>query len=241
MNICQCFLVILRDFCLLLTVAGLNCLEENWSSKYNKIWFSLIDNCNDDQFSCGDGLCIPSLYHCNFGRQCPDGRDELTCGSDCDFESGLCGWINSAGLEIKWMAKQGPTDTSNTGPTNDHTYSNSTGTYYYMEASNRKKAGAVAHLESAMYVSSAQKCKLTFWYSMYGQEIGGMNAYVKTEEGEMKKVWSISGDQGQQWQQVGVPECLDKKYYACKCTYKVQSVKDVIDIKCKIIVIIIIL
>lgn len=107
---------------------------------------------------------------------------------------------------MKWIAQQGPTGTINTGPLNDHTFSNSSGTYYYVEASttNRAKVGDVARLESAMYISSGQNCKLTFWYSMYGQQIGGMNAYVKTEEGELKKVWDKAGDQGQQWQQVGV-------------------------------------
>lgn len=162
------------------------------------------DNCNADQFSCGGGLCIPSLYHCNFGIECPDAKDELTCGSDCDFESGLCGWVNSAGLQMKWLPQQGPTTTRNTGPLTDHTFEgvSSNGTYYYVEASRRGNAGDIAHLESAMYVSSADKCTLTFWYSLYGERIGGINVYLKTEEDVLMRLFNESGNHGQQWQQV---------------------------------------
>lgn len=90
------------------------------------------------------------------------------------------------------------------GPENDHTYKNATGTYMYLETSVRTDKLSPAHLETAMYVSSADKCKLTFWYSMYGKEVGGMNVYLKNEQGHRLSIWSLSGNQGPDWKQVGV-------------------------------------
>ena len=82
--------------------------------------FYVAGDCANDQFQCSAGSCIPSLYHCNFGTECPDASDETSCGTDCDFENGLCGWVNSAGLPMKWISKQGPTGTKRTGMVIDY-------------------------------------------------------------------------------------------------------------------------
>lgn len=97
---------------------------------------------------------------------------------------------------------KGPTKTQNTGPPSDHTYKNASGTYLYLETSRTVDKDVPVHLESAMYVSSTDKCKLTFWYSMYGQRVGSLNVLLKNEKGELLKLWSRSGNQGEKWQQV---------------------------------------
>ena len=40
---------------------------------------------------------------------------------DCNFESGLCQWTQSTVDQFDWTRVQGPTGSSLTGPTNDHT------------------------------------------------------------------------------------------------------------------------
>ena len=39
----------------------------------------MLTKCNDDQFSCQDGSCIPYSSKCNIRKDCPDGFDELNC------------------------------------------------------------------------------------------------------------------------------------------------------------------
>lgn len=34
---------------------------------------------------------------------------------------------------------------------------------------------------------------------MYGSGMGKLNVYIKPQTGAMKKVWSVSGDQGDEW------------------------------------------
>ncbi|XP_067933315.1 MAM and LDL-receptor class A domain-containing protein 1-like [Watersipora subatra] len=161
-------------------------------------------NCGNEKFQCSAGNCISSLFHCNFVKDCSDLSDETDCGTDCTFESGLCGWRNSLGLPVQWDVNKGPTKTQNTGPPSDHTYKNASGTYLYLETSRTVDKDVPVHLESAMYVSSTDKCKLTFWYSMYGQRVGSLNVLLKNEKGELLKLWSRSGNQGEKWQQATV-------------------------------------
>ena len=74
----------------------------------------------------------------------------------------------------------------------------------YIETSTSDSKQSPAHLESAMYVSSAGKCKLTFWYSMYGQRIGDLTVYIKDDKGVMKNLWNRTGNQGSDWLQVSL-------------------------------------
>lgn len=53
-----------------------------------------------------------------------------------------------------------------------------------------------------MYVASAGKCKLNFWYNMYGDQMGDLNVYLKNEDGKLLRLFHQSGDQGEDWKQV---------------------------------------
>lgn len=39
----------------------------------------------------------------------------------CDFESGLCGWLNRQTDDFDWILHSGQSMTQNTGPSMDHT------------------------------------------------------------------------------------------------------------------------
>ena len=50
----------------------------------------------------------------------------------CDFESGVCGWMQLTSDDFDWTRKRGSTPSSNTGPTVDHTLKTTTGTYKHI-------------------------------------------------------------------------------------------------------------
>lgn len=48
------------------------------------------EDCQANEFRCGDGTCINSELKCNRKYDCQDGSDELSCGRfDCCFSYGI--------------------------------------------------------------------------------------------------------------------------------------------------------
>ena len=75
------------------------------------------------------------------------------------------------------------------------------GSYIFIETSAPRRRGQKALLHSALFspTGSTTKC-LRFWYHMYGSQMGTMNIYL-SKNGSLPgtKVWSLSGNQGNQW------------------------------------------
>ena len=75
------------------------------------------------------------------------------------------------------------------------------GSYIFIETSAPRRRGHKALLHSALFspTGSTTKC-LRFWYHMYGSQMGTMNIYL-SKNGSLPgtKVWSLSGNQGNQW------------------------------------------
>ena len=70
---------------------------------------------------------------------------------------------------------------------------------------------------------------------MYGSSMGEMNVYIKPVTGSLRKVWSLSGDQGNDWKMAQVT--LDSN----SSEYQVKVIIIIIVIVIVIIIIIIIL
>lgn len=69
----------------------------------------------------------------------------------------------------------------------------------YIESSAPRKPGQKAWLVSRQIGFTQPQC-VSFYYNMYGDHIGSLNVYVKTgAQLPSTPVWSLSGNQGQQW------------------------------------------
>ncbi|XP_052230823.1 MAM and LDL-receptor class A domain-containing protein 1-like [Dreissena polymorpha] len=123
----------------------------------------------------------------------------------CDFERDNCQWTNTGGDDFDWQRDKGGTQTLTTGPTVDHTLGSSMGYYLYIETSgNNRRIGEKAWLVSDYQDPRTAVC-ISFWYHMYGAGIGSLNVYTKqVSSGSMVKVWQLSGNQGNVWQQANV-------------------------------------
>ena len=73
----------------------------------------------------------------------------------------------------------------------------------YMEASSPSKQGQKARLESGTITQTGSACA-SFYYHMYGINIGSLNVYVKKQTSSGSShlgppVWGRQGNQGNRW------------------------------------------
>ncbi|XP_052068045.1 MAM and LDL-receptor class A domain-containing protein 1-like [Mytilus californianus] len=115
---------------------------------------------------------------------------------DCNFEGGQCYWLTDPVPPYIWEILAGSTPSDGTGPDNDHTTELSDGHYIYLEGSDVEE-GMKSELTSKTISTYGDTC-FTFWYHMYGKDIGTLNVY--TESGNItKRQWSRYGNQGNAW------------------------------------------
>lgn len=155
-------------------------------------------------YQCSDGKCVPPKKVCDFNRDCSDGGDEIDCGYDCTFENNhACKWNDTSRGSFKWTKYRGATPDSNTGPSFDHTTLSPNGYYLYVDAS-RGRRFALASLKSPTLQQSAATCQVTFWYHMYGKNIGTLRVFHQ-EGARVTEMYYIQGNQGNKWLQAKIP------------------------------------
>jgi len=121
------------------------------------------------------------------------------------FESGA-GWTQATGDDGDWVNDASGTPSSNTGPS-----AGADGSYYmFLEASTNGSTGQIGANATAILVSpcfdlsSENSATFTFQNHMYGSNVGSIELEVSTDGTSWTTLWSDSGNQGNQWNEVSV-------------------------------------
>lgn len=124
---------------------------------------------------------------------------ECTSNGSVTLES--C-WINSSSDDFDWDILNGSTWSSNTGPTGDHT--SGSGKYLYTESTDCYYH--TGYIFSPSFNLTSISPRLTFWYHMYGSNMGTMSLQASTNNGSSwsSDLWSLSGNQGNGWYRANV-------------------------------------
>ena len=123
-----------------------------------------------------------------------------SCTADSSVTIGDC-WSNFVGDDFDWDVFSGSTGSGGTGPSDDVTGG---GKYLYTESSSCLNDTA-AVISPTFDVSSLISPFLTFYYHMYGAAMGTLTVYASTDNGvSWTSVWTLSGDQGNSWNQANV-------------------------------------
>jgi hypothetical protein len=132
-----------------------------------------------------------------------------TCGWDPGCEDIICyidnQWINlqnGVNDQIDWRLLNGITPTPNTGPTGDHTLGTIAGRFLYLEPSGECYNKVAILMSPCFDLSSLSSPGLTFWFNMYGADMGSLHIDVVSDGVLHKDVMvPISGDQGTGWKE----------------------------------------
>ncbi|MCI0498283.1 MAG: M12 family metallo-peptidase, partial [Planctomycetales bacterium] len=117
---------------------------------------------------------------------------DLAVLNECDFENGFCDWVNVGGDTTDWTRLSGNTPSNSTGPSSG---ANGSTWYVYVEANNAGTAGNTIILEGPQLDASNYAMTLSFYYHMYGSNIGTLNIDVYHDGAWQNGVWSITGQQ----------------------------------------------
>jgi len=124
-----------------------------------------------------------------------------TCTPDSSVSLFDC-WINATGDSIDWDVFTGATGSESTGPSGDHT--TGAGIYLYTEAS--------ACFQQTGWVYSPEFDftgvfpSLSFWYHMYGANMGSLSVHASLDGGSSwsEHIITLKGDFGNAWRQATV-------------------------------------
>lgn len=118
--------------------------------------------------------------------------------ASCTLSGGWSNIQNGSGDDIDWHAFSGSTPTPSTGPDTDFNPGTGTGQYLYIEAS--LCFGREARMLSPCFdLSASTSPALAFAYHMYGVNIDALHIDIFDGETWTPDAWTISGDQGNQW------------------------------------------
>jgi hypothetical protein len=145
----------------------------------------------------GSQQCIPTSQVCDFNKDCLNGADESSCGYNCNFERGQCGYTDPSAGAYKWRLQRAGSVVPGLGPSIDHTTLSGNGYYMLVSASN----GTIddrAHLLSPLLQQASATCEMTFFYHMSGVNVGRLEVLL-TEGSETSRVWAVEGNRGDRW------------------------------------------
>eukprot|EP00057_Strongylocentrotus_purpuratus_P029544 XP_011684018.1 PREDICTED: deleted in malignant brain tumors 1 protein-like [Strongylocentrotus purpuratus] len=162
---------------------------------------------DDAGVRCSTGVTTPS-YLTEFDTST---FTHTSASLECDFEVDECGWEQDTSDDFDWTRHNGSTPSFSTGPDVDHTLGTALGHYMYTEGSWPQSPGDYAIMRSPDIVDLANtdiNVCFTFWYHMFGLDIGILSLYFTTSATSMNQndlVWAKSGEQGNRWIEANIP------------------------------------
>ena len=111
------------------------------------------------------------------------------------FESGFGVWQQAITDDQDWIRRSGSTPTSGTGPSGaiDGNY------YIHTESSFFASSQSQILTSPCFDLTSLSNPEISFYYHLYGVNIGSMDLEISIDGGGWTSIWNRSGNQGNQW------------------------------------------
>jgi hypothetical protein len=136
------------------------------------------------------------------------------------FESGFGNWSNVTEVDhTDWIRNSGTTLSAQTGPASG---AGGSTWYLYLECGYAPHAGDSAILQSPE-INGIDR-QLSFYYHMYGVEMGTLNVDVYSDGVWIEGVWSLSGQQQTSSTQAYTQATVDLSAYTGRITLRIRAV-----------------
>ncbi|XP_014680989.1 PREDICTED: MAM and LDL-receptor class A domain-containing protein 1-like [Priapulus caudatus] len=134
----------------------------------------------------------------------------------CTFERHVCTFYNDrSSATMDWLRTNGQTTSFYTGPSIDHTLGTAQGYYMYIETSTPASNGDNAIMLTEYMPATDTGTCLSFWYHMFGQDIGRLTVYLLdagTDWGNGQSIFNLTGEQGNVWVNINVTIIHNKEF-----------------------------
>lgn len=138
-----------------------------------------------------------TFSQCNTATNCE--------GTTCNLNNGWLNYSNGAYDDIDFRADIDGTPSNLTGPTIDHNPGNTNGKYVYLESSGPCPEKLATLLSPCIDLAGGINPSVTFWYHMYGSDMGSLQVDVIADMERFDNVFTtISGNQGDIWRSATV-------------------------------------
>ncbi|OWK10637.1 MAMDC4 [Cervus elaphus hippelaphus] len=109
----------------------------------------------------------------------------------CNFERGTCGWHSGHLTDAQWRR------VGSRGPRYDHTTGQ--GHFVLLDPTDPPARGPAAHLLTQPQAPTAPQECLSFWFHLYGPQIGTLRLAMRREGEAETHLWFRSGTHGNRW------------------------------------------
>ena len=118
--------------------------------------------------------------------------------TNCDFENGMCKWIQDTTDDFNWKRGRNGNDLNGTGPAMDHTYQSAIGYYVYTSSFSNANQKARIMISPAFAPTPAIGKCMTFFYRLTGAA-GTLSVYNRINNVLGSPLWQESGNQQGLW------------------------------------------
>ncbi|XP_038638510.1 apical endosomal glycoprotein [Scyliorhinus canicula] len=117
----------------------------------------------------------------------------------CNFETDFCEWEQNASNVLQWIRDNGHDEKlPYHGPKYDHTL-NGKGFYLFVNNTSAEVKDQRARLTSFPQTSTSANQCFSFWYHMYGPQIGTLSLKVLQQGQNEELLWTRTGTHGNEW------------------------------------------
>ncbi|MEX2597472.1 MAG: S8 family serine peptidase [Salibacteraceae bacterium] len=151
-------------------------------------------------FKAAEGMPVAPIWREDFDTYSPCSSIDNCGETSCLLPNGWVNEENGKTDDIDWRVFFGSTPSNQTGPSGDNTQNVAVGRYIYLEASGNCTEQTAELLSPCIDLTQANEAKLTFYYHMYGAEMGELHVDVYDGNSWVQDVITpLTGNFGNQW------------------------------------------